>query len=100
MRYVGAIIEHPQRGFLLQQRDRHAPTFPLCWTLFGGKVMDNERPREAVLRELQEEIHLTKNQILRFNRIQRNIQTNGSEQFIYHILTKVDISVLQLQEGR
>lgn len=100
MKYVGAIIEHPQNGYLLQQRDGHAPTYPFYWTLFGGTVKDNEKPKEAIIRELDEELSLTKKLILRLHQIQRNIQANGSEQLIYHVQTNADISTLQLREGK
>jgi ADP-ribose pyrophosphatase YjhB (NUDIX family) len=55
MSVVGAIIEHPQYGFLLQLRGHDAPAFPRCWTLFGGGV-DAERGEtleQAIRRNLR-----------------------------------------------
>jgi mutator protein MutT len=98
--FVGAIIEHPQKGFLLQQRDKHAPSFPLRWTLFGGGVMKNESPQKAIVRELAEEIGLNQQHIVSCRQIQRNFQANGAVQFIYHIQTTIEISRLELKEGK
>jgi len=60
VKFVGAIIENPKYGFLLQQRDEKASSYPLCWTLFGGKVEEGEKPKAALFRELKEEIKLQK----------------------------------------
>lgn len=53
MKFVGVIIANPKNGFLLQQRDKKAPTFPLFWTLFGGVVKKSETPKKVLLRELK-----------------------------------------------
>lgn len=50
-----AAIRHQGR-LLLQRRDVASRRFPGLWEFPGGKVEAGETPREAVLRELQEEI--------------------------------------------
>ncbi|MFT4250437.1 MAG: NUDIX domain-containing protein [Candidatus Woesearchaeota archaeon] len=41
---------------LLQLRDEHAPTNPNVWAFFGGGMDAEETPREAIIREAQEEL--------------------------------------------
>jgi mutator protein MutT len=100
VRFVGAIIENSKCGFLLQQRDEQAPTFPLYWTLFGGKVEEGEYPKKALFRELKEEIGFTRDFIISCKRVQRNLQDNGAIQHIYYLQTKVEVNQLSLKEGK
>jgi len=100
MTFVGAVIQNENHEFLLQQRDEKALTYPLCWTLFGGKVEPGETPKQAILRELIEEINLTPDLISDIRQIQKNNQRNGSVQFIFHIQTKAKLTDLTLKEGQ
>ena len=54
---VGAIIVTPDHRFLLQRRD-HVPHiwYPGAWGLFGGGIDPGESERDALRRELQEEM--------------------------------------------
>ena len=53
-RVVAAVIE--QKGRLLVcQRTRHQ-TMPLKWEFPGGKIEEGEQPRDALRRELEEEL--------------------------------------------
>lgn len=55
---AAAIIKAPG-GYLLQLRDASPEIwFPGHWGLFGGAVEKGEGPREATIRELQEELSL------------------------------------------
>ena len=58
IRVVAAVIERENRHVLICQRkstDRHA----LKWEFPGGKVEPEEEPRDALRRELQEELDIT-----------------------------------------
>lgn len=96
---VGAIIQNRSGEFLLQQRTPDAPSFPLCWSLFGGVVEKDETPEQAILRELEEEIGLSKNDCESLKLIQTNIQPNGTEQIIFRLVTSTPLSALFLKEG-
>jgi 8-oxo-dGTP diphosphatase len=97
---VGAIILNESGKFLLQQRDEHAPSFKNCWTLFGGRVELKETPKDALLRELDEELSLTAESILSIKQIQTNIDDIGTEQIIYELHMNVSLDQLTLNEGR
>jgi 8-oxo-dGTP diphosphatase len=50
---AGLIVEHGK--LLVCQRTRHQ-TMPLKWEFPGGKIEENEQPRDALRRELEEEL--------------------------------------------
>lgn len=52
---VAGVIESKD-GILLCQRHRNSRRFPLKWEFPGGKVEARESPREAIIRELDEEL--------------------------------------------
>jgi 8-oxo-dGTP diphosphatase len=58
-RVVAAVIEKDSK-ILVCQRTRHQ-TMPLKWEFPGGKIEEGEQPRDALRRELEEElgIHAT-----------------------------------------
>ena len=53
-RVVAALIQKDGK-LLLCQRTRHQ-TMPLKWEFPGGKIEDGEQPRDALRRELEEEL--------------------------------------------
>jgi 8-oxo-dGTP diphosphatase len=55
---VAAVIERGDRRMLIGQR-RKNDTSPLKWEFPGGKVRDEESPKVALARELQEELGVT-----------------------------------------
>ena len=52
---VVAVIERHDRRILIGQR-RKSDSSPLKWEFPGGKVEENERPEDALRRELREEL--------------------------------------------
>lgn len=53
-----AIIADSSGSIFLQHRDVHAPTNPNVWGLWGGSIDANESSKEAVARELHEELDI------------------------------------------
>jgi mutator protein MutT len=63
-KFVVAIIYNPETGkVLLQRRAKSAKRSAGKWGLFGGKVEEGETEKEAILRELKEELDLEPNKI-------------------------------------
>ena len=98
--FVGAIIENPVYGFLLQKRD-YTPGIPFqgLWTLFGGRVDEGESSEQALFRELREELQFKKENALICRVVQENELDDGNRQFIYHVVTNAKIGDLVLKEG-
>jgi 8-oxo-dGTP pyrophosphatase MutT (NUDIX family) len=97
---AGAIIEHPELGFLLQLRDAGAPTYPLHWGLFGGHMEPGEAPEVTLWRELREELAFTPALALAWQLVQRNPRPDGGAQYIFHVLTQAAPADLVLGEGQ
>lgn len=57
---VGAIILSEQTNKVMSVLRSPTESHPNTWTFAGGKVEQNEQPIDALRRELQEELQLTK----------------------------------------
>lgn len=99
MEVVGAIIKNKSNEYLLQQRDKYAPSFKHHWTLFGGLVEQDETPKKALLRELNEEIDLSPDLIESATLIQTNTNDTNVTQYIFEVVTTTPVSDLTLREG-
>ena len=57
MNYVGVIIENREGKVLFQLRDnkKDIPN-PNLWSIFGGGINNSEKPKEAAVREILEEL--------------------------------------------
>ena len=53
---VGILI---QDGLVLSCQRKRRATYPLKWEFPGGKIEPGESPREALIRELKEELSIT-----------------------------------------
>lgn len=56
---VGALMYTPDGRYLMQLRDdRPDVSMRGYWGLFGGRIENDEKPRDALMRELREELRL------------------------------------------
>jgi 8-oxo-dGTP diphosphatase len=58
MKLVAAALILQDGKLLICQRTRHQP-MPLKWEFPGGKIEEGEQPRDAMRRELEEELGIT-----------------------------------------
>jgi 8-oxo-dGTP diphosphatase len=75
---VAAVIERSDRRILIGQR-RRDDTSPLKWEFPGGKVRSDEKPEEALARELQEELGATLQGCVEIGRV-RHAYPSGAGQ--------------------
>lgn len=99
MQVVGAIIKNSNNEYLLQLRDDKAPSFKNKWTLFGGHVEDQEMPKEALMRGLNEELQLARSAIQSLRHVQSNQHEGGPQQLIFEVLSDTTLNQLVLGEG-
>lgn len=52
---VGVVL-YKDRRVLLQKRDSRPHLFPNYWVVFGGQIKDDEQPKRAACREIEEEL--------------------------------------------
>lgn len=55
IKVVGAVIQNDQNQILCALRSPKM-SMPNCWEFPGGKIEKNEKPEEALVREIQEEL--------------------------------------------
>lgn len=55
---IVAIIENPEGKVLLLKRSPRSSWAPNLWNIVTGKIEEGERPLEAALREIREEVAL------------------------------------------
>jgi ADP-ribose pyrophosphatase YjhB (NUDIX family) len=103
---VGAIVEHPEKGYLFQLRSENAERCPLQWSLFGGHVKEGETKEKALYRELEEELLLTRDGISNVTEIKgyRYKDTfydppKTISQTLFHVTIDIAPKYLTLQEG-
>lgn len=54
--YVGCVVLTKDNQLLLQQRPKHFKVYPGYLCEFGGKIEEDESPKDALVRELKEEL--------------------------------------------
>ena len=93
---VSIFLQSNDDSYLLQLRE-NIPSiiYPGCWGLFGGTMEEEESPHDAIVRELQEEIHYVPDEIYEFRQYQ---QQNRRINVCYGKIM-VPVSELKLQEG-
>lgn len=83
-RVVAALIE--KEGMLLIcQRTRHQ-TMPLKWEFPGGKIEEGEQPRDALRRELEEELGITATIGDEIARIQHEYPNGGVVELRFYVV--------------
>jgi len=81
-RVVAALILKNDR-ILACQRTRHQP-MPLKWEFPGGKIEEGEQPRDALRRELEEELGIVAVIGDEVARIQHDYQSGGSVELRFY----------------
>jgi 8-oxo-dGTP diphosphatase len=83
-RVVAALIVKDQK-ILVCQRTRHQ-TMPLKWEFPGGKIEDGEQPREALRRELDEELGIDAEIGDEVTRIRHTYKGGGSVELTFYLI--------------
>ena len=77
MRQVVAALILRDGKILICQRTKHQP-MPLKWEFPGGKIEEGEQPRDALRRELEEEIGIDASIGSEVARLQHNYKNGGA----------------------
>ena len=77
MRQVVAALILRDGNILICQRTKHQP-MPLKWEFPGGKIEEGEQPRDALRRELEEEIGIDARIGNEVARLQHNYKNGGA----------------------
>ena len=100
---AAAIILNENGDVLLQKKDFNYFWFPGYWGFFGGKVESGELPKNALKRELLEELKFNANDLKFFKKYDYvDSCSKGVRQgkmYIYVCKFKENISSLSLNEG-
>jgi len=83
-RVVAALIEKDGK-LLICQRTRHQ-TMPLKWEFPGGKIEEGEQPRDALRRELEEELGILATIGDELARIQHEYPNGGTVELRFFIV--------------
>jgi 8-oxo-dGTP diphosphatase len=83
-RVVAALIENGGK-LLICQRTRHQ-TMPLKWEFPGGKIEDGEQPRDALRRELEEELGIIATVGDELARIQHEYPNGGMVELRFYVV--------------
>ncbi len=97
LRRISLLLLQDKNGrVLMQHRDKDAPTNPDLWGLFGGHIRENEEPKIAAIRELNEELGI---QITELNFFKRyDFEYINREVFVYTGRMNIDLEQLKKQQ--
>jgi 8-oxo-dGTP diphosphatase len=97
MAQVGVILEDRNNRLLLQLRDDNV-NYPNQWGLFGGHIESNEKPLQAAIREIYEELGIKlKKEELKFLFC---VKIDNKNYFVFRTKFLYDISKIKLKEGK
>ncbi len=85
MKRVVAALIVKDGAILVCQRTRHQP-MPLKWEFPGGKIEDGEQPRDALRRELDEELGIDAKVGDEVARIQHDYKNGGSVELRFFLV--------------
>ena len=102
--FVGCFIIDENNSILLQFRGPRAKKLKNCWNCFGGKVEDNEELRQALSRELKEELNILveENEFSHLSTIKFYEKENGFYGYLSYfrfVINNEQKNSLKLQEG-
>lgn len=83
-RVVAAVIEKEGK-LLVCQRTRHQ-TMPLKWEFPGGKIEEGEQPRDALKRELEEELGINAQVGDEIARVQHNYPNGSAVELRFYVV--------------
>jgi len=85
MREVVKAVIYKGNKFLLQLRDSNTTiSYPNTWSLFGGEVDDEEDFAEALIRELQEELSWSPEEVVFLNSSKNNMVNCNINYYLVH----------------
>jgi 8-oxo-dGTP diphosphatase len=87
-RVVAAVIEKDAK-VLVCQRTRHQ-TMPLKWEFPGGKIEEGEQPRDALRRELEEELGIHAKIGDEIARLQHTYPNGGSVELRFFVVREYE----------
>ena len=87
MKQVVAALILKNGEVLVCQRTRHQ-SMPLKWEFPGGKIEDGEQPRDALRRELEEELGIDAQIGEEVARIRHDYKNGGSVELRFYVVNK------------
>jgi 8-oxo-dGTP diphosphatase len=87
MKHVVAALIVQDGKILVCQRTRHQP-MPLKWEFPGGKIEEGEQPRDALRRELEEELGIDAEIGAEVRRIRHDYKGGGSVELRFYVVRK------------
>jgi 8-oxo-dGTP diphosphatase len=93
------MLINPEREVLLQLRGSSESLYPNHWTLPGGRVEAGESPRQAIIREVKEELDLDLHQCKLFETVVEKTGGEIVERHIFACNVSKGIQDFKLGEG-